>query len=190
VAGGGCGGAITLWAGGRTSIASILDVRADDHGGSIDIEAGDALTIQGTLLADATGDQSTGGRTTLRACTLLVVREAVVSATGGGLFPDASNQLQVSGEMTVSGMLTASDRNVLVYRDTPPAIGSGAVIAPEEDVVQDATLPCCGDACTPPTTTTTVTTSSTTSTSTTAPAGASTTTTSPTTPEAGPTTHC
>jgi hypothetical protein len=185
--GGGFGGAVTLWAGGRTSIASILDVRADDHGGSIDIEAGDALTIQGTLLADATGDQSTGGRTTLRACTLLVVREAVVSATGGGLFPDASNQLQVSGEMTVSGMLTASDRNVLVYRDTPPAIGSGAVIAPEEDVVQDATLPCCGDACTPPTTTTTVTTRSTTSTSTTAPAGASTTTTSTTTPEAGPT---
>jgi hypothetical protein len=167
IAGGGFGGSIISSAGGRTSLASSLDVAADDFGGVIKIETGDTLTVQGTLRADATGSQGTGGQNALRACTLLVVREGIISATGAGTSPDASNLLQASGQMTISGTLTAGDRNVLEYRDTPPTIGSGAVIDPEEDIAQNPGLPCCGDTCTTTTTTTrpsTTTTSSTTTT--------------------------
>jgi hypothetical protein len=190
--GGGSGGEVTLKAAGRTSIASILDVRADGLGGVISIETGDALTVQGTLLADATGAQGTGGQNVLSACTLVVVHGAAISATGAGVFENASNHLVASGEMTISGTLTAGDRNVLEYRDTQPAI-VGAAIDPDEELVQNPALSCCSDACAPPTTTSTSTTSTSTTTllgstsTTTAPPGTSTTTTTTTTPRSGST---
>jgi hypothetical protein len=182
--GAGFGGSITISAGGRTSLASTLDVSAGDSGGSISVESDDTLTVQGTLNADATGNQGTGGQNTLRACTLLVVHEGEISAIGAGTSPDASNVLRASGQMTISGTLMAGNQNLLEYRDTPPTI-SAAVINPKAQVQQDASLPCCGDACTPPTTTLappTTSTSTTTpgTTATTAPPGTSTTTTTTT----------
>jgi hypothetical protein len=207
VGGAGLGGAITLSASGRTTIASTLDVRADDGGGTIRAESDDVLTVTGRLRADATGSGD-GGRISLHACTLLVTRDATLSTTGGGLFPYASTLLQASGQMTVSGILKASDRNVLEYREVPPTLGSGATITPKEEIVPNPDLPCCGDTCMPATTTTTAatttssTTTSTTATpvtttstslagtvsTTTAPAASSTTTTPTTTPQTSSTT--
>ena len=191
--GGGFAGSVSLSAGGRTSIASTLDVHADDAGGTIDIETGDTLTVQGTLLADGTGPQGEGGTNMLRACTLNVVHGAIISATPAGVSVDANNHLTASGEMMISGTLKAGDHNLLEYRDTPPSIGGGAVIDPEEELVPNPSLPCCSDACAPPPTTSTTSTTSTipttvpgTTSTTTALPGTSTTTTT-TTLQAGST---
>ncbi len=169
IPGRGFGGSITSSAGGRTTLASTLDVRADDEGGLVNVATDDTLTVQGTLRADATGAQGTGGRNSLRGCSVQVVHGAIISATGVGTPPDASNLLQASGQMTISGTLTAGNQNLLQYRDTLPVMGSGAMITPKEEVAQNTTLPCCGDACTPPSTTTTTAPGATSTTSTSTP---------------------
>jgi hypothetical protein len=187
VDGGGFGGSIALSAAGRATIASTLDVRADDGGGAIEVVSDDALTVTGRLRAETTGGGE-GGEIALRACTLLLTRDAMLSATGSGLFPSASTLLQASGQMTVSGILESGDRNVLEYREALPMVGSGATITPKEEIIPNPDLPCCTDACTPDTTTTTsTTTTSTTTTSTTATTAPMSTTTTSTTATTAPT---
>jgi hypothetical protein len=161
---GGTGGTVTLSALGRAAIGpgARVDVTASEPGKEMDgvfIRA-DTITVQGQVLADGLR----GAHTQLVACTLDVVFGGVVSSTGTGVLPAATNLLQASGAMTISGTLSAGDRNRLEYRDTPPTIGSTAKIDPDEEVVPNPALPCCGDSCPISTTTTTLPSSPTTST--------------------------
>lgn len=177
-AGGDFGGDIVMSAERLAAIAATLDARGTDAGGFVTISSTESLDLLGSILVDGTGGDGFGGTTTLQACTLRVLNGAKVSAAGSG-----TNELLASGQMTINGTLAAGDDGVnrLVYRTTLPLVGPGSAIHPEEDVVQNLALPCCGDECNPPTTSTTSpgTTSTTvvsTTTSTTAP---------PTTPTTG-----
>jgi hypothetical protein len=179
----GTGGAVSMSAQRFASIASTTDVRGGTTGGTIVLSSADSLTVVGddpqslpvNLLADGTGAQAKGGSITLTACSLSLIRDAVVSSMGTGTFPAAGNLLQGATQMTVGAMLRAGSANRLEYRDAFPVIQSFASILPAADIELNADLQCCGDGCSPSTSTTTSpTTSSTTST---APGGATTTST-------------
>jgi hypothetical protein len=166
----GTGGAVSMSAQRFASIASSIDVRGGATGGTIGLTSADSLMVLGDneanvpvkLLADGTGAQATGGSVTLTACSLSLIRDAVVSATGAGTFPDAGNLLQGATQMKVDATLKAGSTNRLEYRDALPVIGPFASIMPAADIELDADLPCCGEGCSSSTTSTT--TSSTTST--------------------------
>ena len=173
----GAGGSVSMSAQGRASIASSIDVQGGDTGGSIVLTSADSLMVLGddpqnlpvSLLADGTGAQAKGGSITLTACSLSLIRDAVVSSTGTGTFPDAGNLLQGATQMNVNAKLRAGSANRLEYRDALPVIQSFASILPAADIELNADLHCCGGGCSPSTTTSSTT-------STTGPGGTSTTT--------------
>lgn len=173
----GTGGGVSMSAQGRASIASSINVQGGDMGGSIVLTSADSLMVLGddpqnlpvSLLADGTGAQAKGGSITLTACSLSLIRDAVVSSTGTGTFPDAGNLLQGATQMNVNAKLRAGSANRLEYRDALPVIQSFASILPAADIELNADLQCCGDGCSPSTTTSSTT-------STTGPGGTTTTT--------------
>lgn len=171
----------------QASLAGLVDVSGDAFGGDVDVRVTEALTLTGTLRADARDPDlaGTGGSVTLDACSIDASSPmAKISSVGPGLAPSASNVLRASVGMTVGGVVHAgtdgeaqgAHNRFQVLPTATVVLASTSDVVPPADTTADPSLRCCGS-CVPPTTTTTTTTS------TTAPPTTVTSTTAPTTPE-------
>jgi hypothetical protein len=174
---------VFVLAGRDTTISGQLDGTSAGTGGSLDVEAERKvlITSTGELLANgaSTFDVGMGGQVFIQGCSVEIADNAVLSALGAGVFPDASNFVRASTGLTIAGDLQAGAANRLDYRSTPPVILPTAKFLPAGPGgqcpdpfttpavgtcrVQDPTMPCCGVDCPvtttttrPPTTTTTL----------------------------------
>ncbi|MCW5891397.1 MAG: hypothetical protein KIT14_12720 [bacterium] len=164
VTGQGSGGDVFIAAGTDLTVSNKIDVKADASGGTASMSAGGLATISGTVTAKSATTGFAGGAITLTACTINVTSTGLLEATGPGAFPAATNLLQASNTMTISGKILAGALNRLEWKVAPPTfVGAASNRVPTPVVAQAPELECCVN-CPVVTTTTTVPTTTTTTT--------------------------
>lgn len=167
----GSGGDVTLSAGGAVTVRGPIDVDADGNdssGGSLSVEAGDAveleadvsatgdsggeivmrsdatLSVDATLRSDGSRDGG-GGSVELRACSLNIATDGVLSSLGS----QGSNVLIGLDVIVIAGDLRAdsdSGRNELRFPSAadPPVLAGASIQPPAEQIVDPSLGPCGG----------------------------------------------
>jgi hypothetical protein len=188
----GAGSSLTdVEAGRDLTISQEIDASSPGLGGELTFFAPGTVTITSTakIKVDGSNDPFVGGAGSLFIegdCAVNVAGGALLSATGAGEYPFASNEIWAS-DLTIGGTVRAGAENRFDYR-TIHLLPTATLVPAVPPPPPSQTAPCCGDCPTTttlplPTTTTTAppTTTSTSSSSTTSTAPPATTSTTTTT---------
>jgi hypothetical protein len=146
------GGPLEIGAGGA---GVLLDLKRDSNnpgdGGTVTLRSrGNAVVLGSAVTVDASGGGAggSGGTVAVAGVTITTAAGSSIDATPGGTGSGGDVLVTARDQMTLGGVIdaeTAGDGTIaLVYRTTPPTVGSG--VACPCETIQDASLPApCGD---------------------------------------------